>query len=95
MLPEEIKTEVLEKKLVPFYKLESYSSIINFLNNFNQIKYYQVTSDGKKYIIYITMKWYYIWPFGYFFIKNLQRQVNLLKSKHVIIDIEHKSWWQK
>lgn len=101
MIPEEIKIEVIDNKLIPFYKLESVSSIINFMKTFPEVKKFSIENStdlfqtpfaNDNFIIYIRMKWYYIWPFNMIYIKNLNKQIQLLKSKHITIKIKHMKW---
>jgi len=89
MMPEEVRTEVYENKKVPFYKLESESSIKNFMDSLQQIKYFKIyTVKPGNFVIIVKMPWYYIWPLGYFYRKDVQRQITLLKSKHVTITVQ-------
>lgn len=89
MMPEDVKQQVFENKKVPFYKLQSDSAIRNFMDTVRWIKSYKVYTIGPgDYIVVVKFPWYYVWPIGYFCRQDIQKQVNLLKSKHIKIEIK-------
>lgn len=77
-------------KLISFYKLDTISSIIDFLRLFSKIKKFQIeVTNNNKVIIDIQLSWYYIWPFTAIFINNLRRQIQFFKPLNTKIIVRH------